>query len=304
MLPQKRPELAPLQIERISTPDTAAGTASELRTPRSDWAPENDNDGIRVRPVKSISKKRSKQRDAPANPGFEIEIEFPSAARTTSAPVMAAAKPAESRVRVGGWGDSDGIRIYTSSPIKSTDRKRSVRHSAKTVRSRKEQFEASSHETQLEIIRQRGEEGDDEDETEVRSNATLTAVRALPARDIEGSTVVDSEPAQKRWESSAIDSATTTSAAAPKYDDYDDGIRVRPIKKSKSTRRKRSPDAYNTTRLRDMIASSGMDDSNASETIIELPPRHSNLTESAPAVSRGVETQISCSGHVDLFWRY
>lgn len=284
--PPRAPDLKPIRIERSTTPDTA----TEVRTPRSDWFPENprdSDDGIRVKPIKSVSKKRSKTKSAQTTSGgFEIEIEFPRAepARPT--------KPMDSgRVRVSAWDDTDGIRIYTSSPIKSTDRKRSVRHSAKTVRSRREQYEASnreggdSHMVSLTETHQ-GEEGDDEGDAGSIATVTMTkgSTRDGSTRDIEGSTVVEEgEPAQKRWEplDDNFRSATADSAATTKYEDYDDGIRIRPIKKSRSTRRKRSPEG--STRPRDLL-SSGIDDSFASETVMEP---QSTLSESTFAPSNG-----------------
>ncbi|KAI5812512.1 hypothetical protein BZA77DRAFT_139846 [Pyronema omphalodes] len=187
------------------------------------------DDGIRITPMKS--KRKSKPRSESAS--FEVEVEFPDT-EPESSRKTSESKSAKSSdyVKLNTWDNGDGIRIYANkSPVKFTDRKRSVRQSVKSVRSRREQFEAdlNKEKHQQKTIEEsvRAHEGDDEDDGPI------------------------SAPKNYRR------------AEDPSYDHYQYGTSPH-LQKSKSTRKKRSDE-----RLR--INTQIMGGSVGSNGIVELP---------------------------------
>jgi hypothetical protein len=219
------------------------------------------DDGIRITPMKS--KRKSKPRSESAS--FEVEVEFPDTEPESPRKTFES-KSAKSSdyVKVNAWDNEDGIRIYANkSPVKFTDRKRSVRQSAKSVRSRREQFEADlkKEKHQQKTIEEsvREHEGDDEDDGPISAPKNYRrAGKVNPNYFEEKNSYIFKED--------------------PPYHHYHNGTSSR-LQKSKSTRRKRSDE-----RLR--IDTQIMDGSVGSDDIIELP-KPTKFTESAPATPTG-----------------
>jgi len=257
------------QAHQSTLPEqSAAETASELKTPVSEQFPKPvwEDDGIRVIPIR---KKRSKIKPE-QSVGFDVEVEFLSPGPEPEP------EPSESsRVKVRAWGQEDGIRTYAtkpSTPVKFSDRKKSVRQSAKSVRSRREQFEADQRKAIAEdkvfarMIRDQDDGNEGGDEEDDHPMAIPKGVKA-PTRDFEQAAI---EPVRHSIDNGVRSRRTT---AAPIEDD---GIRVRPMKMKhkKSSEKSRFGDS----------AAEGSSGSRTAIAPILTPPM---LTESAPATPTG-----------------
>jgi len=228
------------------------------------YYPEDDG-GIRVTPLKvkrrgsSRKKKKGKEKESledaklengvepegvPKRPVLKEPIKFED---TKSEPGLRRRSreidPQEvedvHKVEVKAWDYDDGIRIYTkksktpmvAARFSEGGNRNSVRKGEKSVRARKEEFEAEMRRERKaqkdfeELIRQQEKE---DQENALAIERERDGGQKDGANNIEGSTVVgDQESAKKKWE------------------DFDDGIRVRPLK-TKGARRKKSPASSST----------------------------------------------------------
>ena len=259
------------QAHQSTRPErSGAGAASDLKTPVSEQFSRaaREDDGIRVIPMK---KKKSKVKPE-QSVGFDVEVEFLSAG-SESEP-----EPSESsRVKVKAWDHEDGIRIYASkpsTPVKFSDRKKSVRQSAKSVRSRREQIEAEQRKAIAKdkvfarMIRDQDDGNEGGDEEDDHSMAVSKGVKASTREFGRAET-------ESVWHS-VDDGDRSRRTTATSVDD--DGIRVRPLK----TKHKKSSEK---SRFDDSV----VEGSNGSRTAIApvLTPPPPMLTESAPATPTG-----------------
>jgi len=226
--------------------------------------PEDDG-GIRVTPLKvkqrgsSRKKKKGKEKESPEEARLENRVEPEEVPKQSvlKEPIKFEDTKSEPglrrrsreidlqeiddvhKVEVKAWDYDDGIRIYTKkskTPIIAArfsegGNRNSVRKGEKSVRARKEEFEAEMRRERKaqkdfeELIKQ--QEGEDQENASAIERGK-DGEQHDGANNIEGSTIVgDQESAKKKWE------------------DFDDGIRVRPLK-TKGARRKRSPASSST----------------------------------------------------------
>ncbi|KAH0614091.1 uncharacterized protein H6S33_005977 [Morchella sextelata] len=203
-----------------------------------------DDDGIRITPIRvkrrgsGSRKKKKKDKVAAAevqtdnDGGGGVKVEPETEVEEDGGGV---------KVEVKAWEQDDGIRIYTTKPktpipktpvfarVQGGTRQNSVRKGEKSVRARKEEFEAemrrerkATKEFEGLVKQQEADEAEEKLKEERLERAKgyeeATSPKDGSNNNIEGSTIVgDTESAKKKWE---------------EFND-DDGIRVKPLKKGR-----------------------------------------------------------------------
>lgn len=205
-----------------------------------------DEDGIRIAPMRvkrrgsGSRRKKKKEKEPTADKAAEVQTDNDVGGGVKVEPETEVEEEGGGvKVEVKAWDYDDGIRIYTNKPkspailrSQGSAHTNSVRKSEKSVRIRKEEFEAemkrerkAAREFESLVKKQEAEEAEEREkkrlEDEERIRKEQEACEKAESANIEGSTVVgDYGSVRKKW------------------DEGDDGIRVRPLK-NKGTRRKK-----------------------------------------------------------------
>lgn len=205
-----------------------------------------DEDGIRIAPMRvkrrgsGSRRKKKKEKEITADKAAEVQTDNDVGGGVKVEPETEVEEEGGGvKVEVKAWDYDDGIRIYTNKPkspailrSQGSGHTNSVRKSEKSVRIRKEEFEAemrrerkAAREFETLVKKQEAEEAEEREkkrlEDEERIRKEQEACEKAEAFNIEGSTIVgDYGSVRKKW------------------DEGDDGIRVRPLK-NKGTRRKK-----------------------------------------------------------------
>jgi hypothetical protein len=248
------------------------------------------DDGIGVKPIKSTDKKSTRK---PEN------SQAPEVAPTES---ETRESPESSQVRVDTWDYEDGIRIYATkpkTPVKLSERHKSVRKSAKSVQSRKEKFEAGmKHEAAAQkAFNELVQEHDDADD-EGKELIQISKEMKTALEETEGGTAVGaSQFSKNRWASGDDgddgddgdcigERPLVTDSTQTKYEDFDIGIRVRPLK-TRTTRRKKSPESLAKARSKRIHRADSENTISTSTPIDGKQYQSSGITSSAPATPTG-----------------
>lgn len=205
-----------------------------------------DEDGIRIAPMRvkrrgsGSRRKKKKEKETTTDKAAEVQTDNDIGGGVKVEPETEVEEEGGGvKVEVKAWDYDDGIRIYTNKPkspailrSQGSGHTNSIRKSEKSVRTRKEEFEAemkrerkAAREFESLVKKQEAEEAEEREkkrcEDEERIRKEQEACEKAESANIEGSTVVgDYGSARKKW------------------DEGDDGIRVRPLK-NKGTRRKK-----------------------------------------------------------------
>ncbi|TGZ78957.1 hypothetical protein EX30DRAFT_397469 [Ascodesmis nigricans] len=225
----------------------------------------DDDDGIRVTPMKtkgsgSKRKKGSKEKidgedgSAPApetpiapDPKKTDTKEAPSQKADPPAPKEETRPKSDVSAKYKAWED-DGIRIFARRspiPVRSdrTQRYNSVRQSARSVRSRRDEFEAQWRK-------------------EMAADAEFKArIRKQEAESKKYTFSTDAPADSEREPPSSLKELPPAEKPAPisqksKWDDFDDGIRVTPMKTKTKTKTKKSSDSLERKRSKSLHQSS------------------------------------------------
>lgn len=205
-----------------------------------------DEDGIRIAPMRvkrrgsGSRRKKKKEKEITTDKAAEVQTDNDVGGGVKVDPETEVEEEGGGvKVEVKAWDYEDGIRIYTNKPkspailrSQGSGHTNSVRKSEKSVRIRKEEFEAemkrerkAAREFESLVKKQEAEEAEEREkkrhEDEERIRKEQEACEKAESANIEGSTVVgDYGSMRKKW------------------DEGDEGIRVRPLK-NKGTRRKK-----------------------------------------------------------------
>lgn len=240
---------AQTELEAEVTLDGTLGPGSTRATEAGSGVSKSivyDEDGIRIAPMRvkrrgsGSRRKKKKEKESVADKTAEVQTDNDVGGGVKVEPETEVEEEGGGvKVEVKAWDYDDGIRIYTNKPkspailrSQGSGHTNSVRKSEKSVRIRKEEFEAemrrerkAAREFESLVKKQEAEEAEEREkkrcEDEERIRKEQEACEKAESANIEGSTVVgDYGSVRKKW------------------DEGDDGIRVRPLK-NKGTRRKK-----------------------------------------------------------------